>query len=59
MSQTATPQAAPPPPTPAAAVAATAPADAAATTPSYVDTPRRLNQWQTDRDERRDRLRAP
>ncbi|WP_278260197.1 AAA family ATPase [Nocardioides convexus] len=59
VSQTATPQAAPPPPTPAAAVAATAPADAAATTPSYVDTPRRLNQWQTDRDERRDRLRAP
>ncbi|MEV5002565.1 hypothetical protein [Nocardioides sp. LML1-1-1.1] len=43
MSQTATPQAAPPPPATAAAPAPVAVPDAA---PTHVDTPRRLNQWQ-------------
>lgn len=48
MSQTATPQAAPPPPppAPAAAVAAPAPAAVAQAAPSYVDTPALLNRWQ-------------
>lgn len=44
MSQTATPQAAPPPPATAAAPATPAAAPDAA--PAHVDTPRRLNQWQ-------------
>lgn len=44
MSQTATPQAAPPPPATAAAPAAPVAAPDAA--PAHVDTPRRLNQWQ-------------
>ncbi|WP_418058329.1 hypothetical protein [Pimelobacter simplex] len=48
MSQTATPQAAPPPPppAPAAAVAAPAPSAVAQAAPSYVDTPALLNRWQ-------------
>ncbi|WP_418063649.1 hypothetical protein [Pimelobacter simplex] len=50
MSQTATPQAAPPPPPPSAAVAAPAPVPAttavAQAEPSYVDTPALLNRWQ-------------
>lgn len=46
MSQTATPQAAPPPPAAVAKAAAPAPAVAGQPTPGLVDTPALLNRWQ-------------